>query len=112
MDPPAGAYRIVGQHDQTFEAIFATPTRANIRWSDAVGLVVYYGGTVTASGGSAHKFTMANDAQALILQAVEQSPQVVHEGEEPAMNLVDGLDRQLRRLLRQDAEILVEGFRR
>jgi hypothetical protein len=56
----------VGKHDRTLEAIFATPTRTNIRWSDAVGLVVYYGGTVTASGGSAHKFTMPNGVSAVI----------------------------------------------
>jgi HicA toxin of bacterial toxin-antitoxin, len=56
----------VGKHDRTFEALFATPTRANVRWSDAVGLVVHYGGTVIASGGSAHKFTMPNGASAVI----------------------------------------------
>ncbi len=56
----------MGKHDRTFEAIFATPTRANIRWSDAVRLVEHYGGTVTMSGGSAHKFTMPNGASAVI----------------------------------------------
>jgi HicA toxin of bacterial toxin-antitoxin, len=56
----------VSKLDRTFEAIFATPTRANIRWNDAVRLVVYYGGTVIASGGSAHKFTMPNGASAVI----------------------------------------------
>jgi hypothetical protein len=56
----------MGKHDRTFEAIFATPTRTNIRWGDAVGLVTYYGGTVAASGGSAHKFTMPNGASAVV----------------------------------------------
>jgi hypothetical protein len=48
------------------EAIFATPTRTNIRWSDAVALVVYFGGVTQVSGGSAHKFTMPNGAWAVI----------------------------------------------
>ncbi len=56
----------MGKHDRTFEAIFATPTRANVRWNDEVSLVTYYGGTITASGGSAHKFTMPNGASAVI----------------------------------------------
>jgi hypothetical protein len=56
----------MSKHDRTLEAIFASPTRANIRWSDAVALVVFYGGTVKASGGSAHKFTMPNGASAVI----------------------------------------------
>jgi hypothetical protein len=56
----------VGKHDRTFEAIFAAPTRANVRWSDAVSLVAYYGGTITASGGSAHRFAMPNGASAVI----------------------------------------------
>jgi len=56
----------MSKHDKTFEAIFASPRRANIRWDDAVGLVVYYGGIVKSSGGSAHKFTMPNGASAVI----------------------------------------------
>lgn len=56
----------MAKHDKTFEAIFALPLRTNIRWNDAVGLIVYYGGTVKSSGGSAHKLTMPNGASAVI----------------------------------------------
>jgi HicA toxin of bacterial toxin-antitoxin, len=58
--------RKVSTHDRTLEAIFATPARANIRWSDAVNLLVNFGCIVTASGGSASTFTMPNGARAVI----------------------------------------------
>jgi hypothetical protein len=56
----------MSKHERTLKAVFATPTRANIRWSDAVALVVHHGGSVKASGGSAHRFTMPNGASAII----------------------------------------------
>jgi HicA toxin of bacterial toxin-antitoxin, len=56
----------MSRHDKTLEALFASPTRANIRWDDAVSLVVYYGADVKSSGGSAHKFTMPNGSWVVI----------------------------------------------
>ncbi|MGP0062977.1 MAG: type II toxin-antitoxin system HicA family toxin [Isosphaeraceae bacterium] len=56
----------MSKHDRTLEAIFATPTRVNIRWGHAVALVGFYGGTVKSSGDSAHKFTMPNGSCAVI----------------------------------------------
>jgi HicA toxin of bacterial toxin-antitoxin, len=66
MNPRDREKRGVSKHDRILEAILATPTRANIRWADAVRLLVHFGSTVIASGGSAHKFTMPNGASAVI----------------------------------------------
>jgi hypothetical protein len=56
----------MSKHDKTFGAIFARPTRANIRWDDAVALVKALGGIVVSLGGSAHRFTMPNGIWAVI----------------------------------------------
>jgi hypothetical protein len=56
----------MGKHDKTLEGLFAGPTRTNIRWDDAVSLVVHFGGVIKSSGGSAHKFAMPNGASAVI----------------------------------------------
>jgi hypothetical protein len=47
------------KHDRTLAAIFAEPTRANIRWDDFVALVESRGGLVESRGGSAFRFRLA-----------------------------------------------------
>jgi hypothetical protein len=56
----------MSKHDKTLEALIAILTLANIRWDNAVSLIVFYGAEIKSSGGSAHNFTMPNRASAVI----------------------------------------------
>ncbi len=47
-----------GKHRKTFEALFATPTRANITFSDIEGLIVALGGEVRTGAGSRVAFEL------------------------------------------------------
>jgi hypothetical protein len=42
----------VSRHDQTLQAIFARPTRGNIRWADIMALFQHLGGMVSERKGS------------------------------------------------------------
>lgn len=42
----------VSKHDDTLAAIFATPTRANIKWRDIEALFRHHGATITEGRGS------------------------------------------------------------
>jgi hypothetical protein len=46
------------KHRTTLEAIFARPTRADIRWSDVENLVLANGGTVQERAGSRVALTL------------------------------------------------------
>jgi hypothetical protein len=56
----------MSKYDKTLESLFAAPARTNIRWDDAVSLVIHFGGVIKSSGGSAHKFTMPNGSWVVI----------------------------------------------
>lgn len=45
-------YYGMGKHAKTLQAIFATPTRSNILWSDVESLLKAYGAQLTAGKGS------------------------------------------------------------
>ena len=46
------------KHKKTLAAIFAEPTRANIKWDDVAGLLVHLGAIVAMRGGSMFSFTL------------------------------------------------------
>jgi len=42
----------MGKHQRTLRAVFATPTRANIRWSDIEAMLLALGADLTEGRGS------------------------------------------------------------
>ena len=42
----------MGKHESTLDAIFATPTRANIRWADIESLFRHLGADISEGNGS------------------------------------------------------------
>lgn len=48
----------MAKHDKTNAAIFAKPTRSDVRWGDVVALVKKLGGTVTQRAGSRVAFDL------------------------------------------------------
>ena len=43
---------VVGKHEQTLEAIFADPVRANINWSRIESMLKHYGADISRGKGS------------------------------------------------------------
>ena len=54
----------VSHHERTLQAIFAEPTRGNIRWADIVALFQHLGATVSEREGS-RMAVMFNDRVAI-----------------------------------------------
>jgi hypothetical protein len=42
----------LAKHDKTLEAIFAKPTRSNVKWGDAISLFRHLGADITEAEGS------------------------------------------------------------
>ena len=42
----------VGKHEKTLAAIFAEPTRANVKWKDIEAMLLSYGAAITEGRGS------------------------------------------------------------
>lgn len=51
------------KHRKTLAAVFAEPTRANIKWSDVESLFIYLGAEVTQGNGSRVRVAL-NDTRA------------------------------------------------
>ena len=52
---------MAGKHRKTYDAIFATPVRANISWNDAASLLVAAGCTSRGLTGSIFEFKLGEE---------------------------------------------------
>ncbi len=54
----------MGKHENTLQAVFETPTRANIEWREIEALLKHFGATVTQGRGSRVRVVL-NEAKAV-----------------------------------------------
>ena len=83
----------MAKHERTLAAIFAEPTRANIRWGDVESLVLHLGATIREGSGSRvavrlngvqtvfHRPHPGNQASKVVVESVRKF--LVQAGVEP-----------------------------